>query len=236
MSIFDQNVSLCSLSVSSTKSFPNENDMYFSSELKLGLKKSFLNNVYSNINTNKIVYKCPSIKSFQLPINDFTITDILKRHELTLPEINKQKIVYDPLLIHHLDKELPEYQKESRNSPMQCGKSLYSEVKWRKRMMNIKKRKKYQQKMFYVFQNRKQVKEKRYNSLCDLFKSIHEKKTEIFTPINYIYRELEKAKFYGYSCTNVYKDYRKIVEDNLKAFDPKYTRKFEDPNIPVKIV
>lgn len=208
----------------------------FSSELKLDFTKTFSNklNISAGLNAKSVIYKCPSVKSLQFPINDFKITDILKRHELTLPEINKQKIVYDPLLAHHLERALPEYQKESRNLPMQCFKPIFSEKKWRSRMMNIKKRKKYQAKMFYVIQNRKQAKEKRYNKICDLFKTIQEKKTEIFTPMKFINRELEKAKFYGYSCTNIYNDYRQIIEQNLKAFDPKYTRKFENPNIPVR--
>ena len=185
---------------------------------------------------NNTAYKCPSIKSFQLPINDFKITDILKRHELTLPEINKNKLIYDPLLAHQIERQLPEYQKETQNAPMYCGRPLWGEIKWRKRMMNIKKRKKYQVKMFYVIQTRKQSKEKRYQKICDMYKSIQEKKTEIFTPMNFIVRELEKAKFYGYSCSKIYNGYRRVVEDSMKSFDEKYTRKFVDPKLPVCIV
>ena len=191
---------------------------------------SFKKNPFKS-NLNNQTYKCPSIKSFQLPINDFKITDILKRHELNLPEINKNKLIDDPLLIFQIERELPEYQKE--NAPMHCGKPLFSDIKWRRRMMNIKKRKKYQKKMFYVIQSRKQNREKRYQNICTMFRKIHEKKTEIFTPIHYIHRELEKAKFYGYECNTIYTDYRKIIEDNMKSFDEKYTRKFVDPNIPV---
>jgi hypothetical protein len=232
-----QSSPLSSHSACSTNIRSNDGHIAFiSSDQNVNSIKSLTSrfNLDLSTNSNKILYKCPSIKSFQLPINDFKITDILKRHELTLPEINKQKVVYDPMLVHQLERQLPEYKKESSSVPMQCGKPLFSEIKWRKRMMNIKKRKKYMKKMFYVMQNRKQAKEKRYNKICELFKTIHDKKTEAFTPMNYINRELEKAKFFGYSCTKVYSDYRKIIEDNLKTFDEKYMRKFPDPHIPVK--
>jgi hypothetical protein len=36
-------------------------------------------------------YKCPSSQTFQLPLIDIQIVDILKRHRLQLPEINEKK-------------------------------------------------------------------------------------------------------------------------------------------------
>lgn len=47
-------------------------------------------------------YNCPSMKSFQLPLTDIKITDILKRQIMNLPEINKNKLVDDPLLSRYL--------------------------------------------------------------------------------------------------------------------------------------
>ena len=38
------------------------------------------------------------MKSFQLPLTDIKIDDIMKRQMLNLPEINKNKEVTDPLL------------------------------------------------------------------------------------------------------------------------------------------
>ncbi|CAF0853621.1 unnamed protein product [Brachionus calyciflorus] len=193
-------------------------------------------NITNNTSLNKkiINYKCPSIKSFQLPINDFKITDIIKRHELTLPEINKKKEIFDPLLQFQIEKELPKND-NNLNKPMYCGGSLFSEVKWRSRKMNIKKRKKYQRKMFYVIQKRRQAKEKRYNNLMELYKSIHEKKSELFDPIKFVNRELEKAKFFGFKANPVYDEYRNILNDKVKTFDEKYFRKFEDLKKPLHI-
>jgi hypothetical protein len=48
-------------------------------------------------------YNCPSMKSFQLPLTDIKITDILKRQIMNLPEINKNKLVDDPLLSRRKD-------------------------------------------------------------------------------------------------------------------------------------
>ncbi len=119
------------------------------------------------------------------------------------------------------------------NVPMSCGmRSLFSERKWRSRKMNIKKKKKYQKKMFYVMQKRRQMKEKRYQSLLNMFKEIQEKKTEIYDPIRHINRELEKAKFYGYKCTPIYDEFRNIINNNMNTFDDKYFRQFKDPKKP----
>lgn len=180
-------------------------------------------------------YICPSIKSFQLPLNDIRILDILKRQELTLPEIHKNKEVFDPLLINQVNKNLPEHHPNRQSPAMECGRPLFSEIKWRKRKMNIHKRRKYQKKMFFKFKTRKQNKEKRYTALCEMLAQIHAKKTEAFEPIRFINRELEKAKFYGYKCSNVYDKYREIVNVEIKSFDEKFFRRFDDPNKPLHV-
>jgi hypothetical protein len=87
------------------------------------------NGSLSDLNKNLIIYKCPSVKSFQLPLIDIRIIDILKRQQLNLPEIYQNKTVSDPLLGFHIEKKLPQSIKQNR--PMQCNRSLYSEVKWR---------------------------------------------------------------------------------------------------------
>lgn len=188
-----------------------------------------------SINSNQ-TYKCPSIKSFQLPINDFKITDILKRHELTLPEIHKNKIVYDPLLAFQIEKQLPQIRNETQNAPMYCGRPLFSEISWRRRKMNIKKKKKYLKKMYYIIQKRKQNKEKRFTNIIDMFRAIHEKKRDLFDSARFINRELEKAKFCGYKVSGIYDRYRTIANSTLKSFDEKYFRTFVDPKKPVHLI
>ena len=68
------------------------------------LSEKFLSLSLARQDFDKPLIKCPSIKSFQLPINDFKITDILKRHELTLPEINKKKEILVPASEGGVDK------------------------------------------------------------------------------------------------------------------------------------
>ena len=106
----------------------------------------------------------------------------------------------DPFLKFQIEQKLPESIKT--NMPMKCNRSLYSEIKWRRRKMNKKKKKKYLKKMFYVIQRRKQAKEKRYQNILTLFQNIQEKKVENFDPYKMINRELEKAKFYGFKFDN----------------------------------
>lgn len=185
----------------------------------------------NELNKNLVVYKCPSIKSFQLPLIDIKIIDILKRQHLNLPEINKNKEISDPLLIFQIEQKMPEAVKTNR--PMKCNRSLYSEIKWRRRKMNKKKKKKYLKKMFYVIQRRKQAKEKRYQSILNLFQKIHEKKVEKFDPYKMINRELEKAKFYGFKSTTLYDDYRALINQTMVSFDDKYFKTFEDPKLPI---
>jgi len=178
----------------------------------------------------KINYKCPSMKSFQLPLTNIKIDDIMKRQMLNLPEINKNKEVTDPLLKFQIEKIMPEI--VNKKSPMSCNSSLMSETKWRKRKMNKHKQKKYYRKMFYVIKRRKQAKEKRYNTILTLFREIHEKKVKAFDPHRFIYRELEKAKFFGYTCdTETYAKARSEVE-SLPGFDQKYFKKFQNEKIP----
>ncbi len=200
------------------------------------------NNNDSNKNTQKFSpnpvnqtnYICPSSILFKLPLDDLKISDKIKRIELNLPEINKNKIVYDPLLINQLEKnKLPE---RNTNGPMSCGKPLFNERAWRSRMMNKKKRKKYQKKMFFVLKKRQQDKEKRYQNLCLMYKQIEEKKSEIYDPIRFIHRELEKAKFFGYKSTHLYDEFRDLVNTKMNSFDEKYTRKFEDVKKPFQMV
>ena len=192
------------------------------------------NNSQNEFNKNTVTYKCPSIKSFQLPLIDIQIIDILKRQHLNLPEINKNKEVIDPLLIFQIEQKLPE-SPVRQTRPMHCNQSLYSEVKWRRRKMNKKKKKKYLKKMFYVIQRRKQAKEKRYQTILNLYEKIHEKKVESFDPYKMINRELEKAKFYGFRTTHLYDEYRNLINEKLVSFDEKYFRKFDDPKLPIHL-
>ncbi len=61
---------------------------------------------------------------------------------------------------------------------------------------------------------------------------INEKRVEFFDPVRYVKRELEKASFFGYKCSPDYDTYRRLIDERLGTFDPKYTRKFEDTNKP----
>jgi len=203
----------------------NERAIPFSSEI------SNKNKTPAQLPFTTISYKCPSNRIFKLPL--FEINDQIKRQELTLPETDKNKIIFDPLLNFQIERQMPSFNKNSE--PMYCGRPLFSELKWRSRKMNIKKRKKYQKKMFYVIQKRRQAKEKRYQGLLSLFQSIQEKRVEKFDPLRFIQRELEKAKFYGYRCSPIYDSYRDLVNTNLKSFDEKYFRKFEDTKKPIHL-
>lgn len=100
--------------------------------------------------------------------------------------------------------------------------------------MNKHKRKKYLKKMFYVFKRRRQAKDKRYNNILALYRKIHEKKVEAFDPYKFITRELDKAKFFGYRCTDgqIYDQARSQIE-SIPTFDEKYFRKFVDTKLPV---
>ena len=103
-----------------------------------------------------------------------------------------------------------------------------TEKAWRSRKMNIHKRRKYRKKMFFMLVKREQAKAKRYQNLCDMLARINEKRVELFEPLRYIKRELEKASFFGYRCSPDYETYRRLIDQRLVTFDPKYTRKFED--------
>lgn len=177
--------------------------------------------------------KCPSLKIFQLPLDGIRIIDILKRQDLTLPEINKSKSVWDPSLVHQVWRELPSL--PSSTPRYECRRPLFSELRWRRRKMNIKRRRKYLKKMFYKIQTRMQNKAKRYQDLCNMLADINEKKTNLFDPKRFIDRELEKARFYGYKCTPVYDQFREAIAQGVKSFDEKYTRKFDDPREPLHI-
>ena len=215
---------------------PNSNKIFFSTPCTnsnyLDIT-SPLNNI-PTVDSKLPTYICPSTKNLKFSINDFKITDILKRHELTLPEINKSKVIDEPLLGFQVEKQAPESAKQQK-TPLHCGRSLYSEVKWRKRMMNIKKKKRYLKKLEFVINRRLQNKEKRYTDLCAMFGEIHAKRLALFEPKRYIDRELEKAKFYGYKANPVYDAYRELVSTQLKSFDEKYFRTFEDPKVPLHV-
>lgn len=168
------------------------------------------------------------MKIFQLPLNDIQIIDILKRQELTLPEVNKSKFVWDPFRSGQVAHELPERPSGDANGPMHCGRPLFSELRWRRRKMNIKRRRKYLKKIHYQLQTRLQNKAKRYQNLLNMISDINEKKTQVFNPSKFIDREIEKAKFFGYRCSPVYDEYRKIVNEKMPSFDERYFRKFDD--------
>lgn len=236
-------LSISKLNLSCLSSFKQLSKCYSQmagpSAIKLNATQNFNLIIESNFpntpqNPNTTSYICPSFKTLKFSINDFKITDIIKRHELTLPEIHKNKVVQDPLLNFQIEKQLPQIN-EKKNTPLSCGQSLFNERKWRSRKMNIKKKKKYEQKLFYVIQRRRQNKDKRFENIKAMFKGIHEKKVELFEPHRFIDRELEKAKFYGFKCSPVYDEYRNIVQSKMNTFDQNYFRKFDDPKIPLHI-
>lgn len=139
-----------------------------------------------------------------------------------------------------VERELPQHNPSNwdKTTPppsMQCGRPLFSEIRWRQRKMNIKRRRKYLKKMHYIIATRLQNKAKRYQDLLNILTDIHAKKTNIFDPKRFIDREIEKARFYGYKCTNVYDQFREIVNKEVKSFDEKYTRKFDDPYEPLHL-
>lgn len=204
-----------------------------SSTIKLtSLNYTLLKSCETKSERQKII--CPSLKIFQLPLNDIQIIDILKRQELTLPEINKNKLVWDPLLINQVSRELPQREEASKPS-MECGKPLFSELRWRSRKMNIKRRRKYLKKLQFKIQTRLQNKAKRYQDLCNMISAIHEKKTQAFDPMRYINRELEKARFFGYRSSPIYDQYRDVIEKGVKSFDDKFFTKFEDKREPLHL-
>ena len=116
------------------------------------------------------------------------------------------------------------------------NKMIFSELKWRKRKINKKKRAKYLKKIYFSLQKRQQSKEKRYKMIQNLFEKIQEKKVETFDIHKFINRELEKAKFFGYRSTTIYDQYRNLINQNLKTYDEKYFRKFVNPQKPVHII
>ncbi len=65
-------------------------------------------------------YKCPSLKNFHLPLTDIKITDIMKRQIMNLPEINKNKLIDDPLLSKN------EFFTYSRKIVLKKSRFLYS--------------------------------------------------------------------------------------------------------------
>lgn len=186
--------------------------------------------------TNQIERKaviCPSLKIFQLPLNDMQIIDILNRKELRLPELSNKITICDPSLAQHVGRKLP--QQVSSYTVMECRRPLFSEIRWRKRKMNIKRRRKYEKKMQFKFQTRKQNKEKRYQDLLNMITAINEKRTNIFNSKRFVKREIEKARFYGYRCSPIYNAYRIAITQGMKSFEEKYFRKFEDPHQPLHI-
>ncbi len=101
-------------------------------------------------------------------------------------------------------------------------------VRYRKRRMNRHKKRKYLKKMKYRIAKRLQVKEKRFEKLKDLYKSIFEQRTALFDAEKYVDRELEKAKFYSYRVSNTYDDLREFVKRTMNPFPSEYFRVFED--------
>ena len=57
-----------------------------------------------------------------------------------------------------------------------------------------------------------------------------DKRTELFDPLKFIKRELEKAKFCSYKVSNDYDAYRKHLNETLVSFDEKYFRRFDPIN------
>lgn len=180
--------------------------------------------------------------TLKLPIQDFKIIDNLKRVELTLPEIAKHKVVDDPLSFLDptfrkiIEEPTANANENNNNKQIECGNCLNSERKWRSRYMNKKKKAKYEKKMFYVIQRRNQAKAKRYNGLLKMYTDIHEKKSELYSPLAFVNRELEKARFYGYKATPVYDELRDQVNNTMQTFDEKLTRKFEDTKRPYHVL
>jgi hypothetical protein len=69
-----------------------------------------------------------------------------------------------------------------------------------------------------------------------IMQQIEEKKSEIYDPIRFIHRELEKAKFFGYKCTPIYDEFRDLLNTKMNTFDEKFTRKFEDIKKPMHMI
>jgi hypothetical protein len=96
----------------------------------------------------------------------------------------KKKEINDPFI--YIEKKMPSINNDNE-VPMSCHMpQLHSEKLWRRRKMNIKKRKKYQKKLAFVLRNRQQAKEKRYNNLVAKVKEIESKRLAVFDPNYFI--------------------------------------------------
>ena len=171
-------------------------------------------------------YKCPSQITFKIPLNDIKINDVLIKQEFKLPQLRNQIELIDPLL--HIEKALPQSESVNSNVRYECNKPLNNVLRYRRRHMNRKKQAKFYKKRKYILLEHKILKEKRYDKLLDMYRKIFEEKTDRFDPTKLIYREIEKAKFYGYKVNDVYDKYRFFIKSNVKKIDEKYFRKFDD--------
>jgi hypothetical protein len=189
---------------------------------------NLINSIALNTSNNKIQneYKCPSKHTFKIPLNDIKINDVLIKHELKLPQLRNQIELIDPLL--HIEKSLPQSESINSNVTYECNRPLYSVLKYRSRHMNRKKKKKFLVKMKFELMKRDLAKQKRYENLTNFYQQIFEKKTKLFDPTRLVNREIEKAKFYGYKVSEDYDQYRMFIKENMKTFDEKYFRKFDD--------
>ena len=151
-------------------------------------------------------YKCPSRITFKIPLNDIKINDVIIKHELKLPQLRNQIELIDPLL--HIEKSLPQSESINSNVAYECDRPLYSVLKYRSRHMNRKKKMKRLKLMKHELISRQLSKQKRYERLTNFYQKIFDKKTEVFDPTRLVYREIEKAKFYGYRVSADYEQYR----------------------------
>lgn len=199
---------------------------------KLNPQISSLNSLFTKISLQPhketIEYKCPSIKSFKLPLIDIEIGDNLIRKEVKLPELSNKKELIDP--IFQIDKLLPEIESR-RDLSYSCGQPLMNTLKYRRRRMNKKHKKKYLKKMKFVFMKREQTKQKRFEKLKEMYSAIFEKKLSIYDPMKKINRDLEKAKFFGYRVNSTYAQYRQLIDKSFKNFDSRLTRRFTPVDI-----
>ena len=161
-----------------------------------------------------------------MPLNDIKFNDVIIKHELKLPQLKNQIELIDPLL--HIEKSLPQSESINSNVVYECNRPLYSVLKYRSRHMNRKKKMKRLKLMKNELISRQLSKQKRYERLTNFYQKIFDKKTEMFDPTRLVYREIEKAKFYGYRVSADYEQYRYFLKNKMKTFDEKYFRKFDD--------
>ncbi len=88
--------------------------------------------------------------------------------------------------------------------------------------------------MKYIIAKRLQLKEKRFEKLKDLYKSIFEQRTKLFDADKLVKRELEKARFSSYQVSDTYDRLRRYVKKTMQPFNSAYFRTFDDGPLQLK--